>query len=75
MIRTIIQSAFQTGCLSVESEGLLNQVLASKCFKTEDLEAISALCDAVTAGKIIREAGTNTAMKLPYLGNFTVAKL
>ncbi len=56
MIRTLVESAFQTGYLSVESEGLLHQVLATKCYQSDDLAVLSALYDAVNAGKIKREA-------------------
>jgi hypothetical protein len=58
MIRTLIESAFQTGYLSVESEGLLHQVLTKKCYKSEDLTAIATLYDAVRAGQIKREASS-----------------
>jgi hypothetical protein len=71
MIRTLVESAFQTGCLSVESEGLLHQVLATKCYQPEDLQAIAALYDAVLAGKIKREAPTKLQMEFP-LGLRTV---
>ncbi|AFY36278.1 hypothetical protein [Calothrix sp. PCC 7507] len=65
MIRTLVESAFQTGCLSVESEGLLHQVLATKCYQPEDLAAIAALYDAVRAGQIKREAPTELRMEFP----------
>lgn len=56
MIRTLVQSAFRTGCLSVESEGLIRQVLAIKGYKSSDLEALEQLYQAVHAGLIKREA-------------------
>ena len=56
MIRTLVESAFQTGCLSVESEGLIRQVLALKGYRLDDLEALANLCDAVKAGYIQRES-------------------
>ncbi|MEB3180250.1 MAG: hypothetical protein VKL59_14615 [Nostocaceae cyanobacterium] len=65
MIRSLVESAFQTGCLSVASEGLLYQVLATKCYKQQDLDAVAALYEAVNTGKIEREAGANIVMKLP----------
>ncbi|MBD2778691.1 hypothetical protein [Iningainema tapete] len=65
MIRALIESAFQTGCLSVESEGLLNQVLAAKSYHSEDLAALAALHDAVSAGLIKREASSTRMMELP----------
>lgn len=55
MIRTLVQSAFTTGCLSVESEGLIRQVLAVKGYRSEDVEALASLCQAVNAGYIQRE--------------------
>ncbi|HYW20627.1 MAG TPA: hypothetical protein VE956_15210 [Nodularia sp. (in: cyanobacteria)] len=58
MIRTLVESAFQTGYLSVESEGLLHQVLATKCYSSDDLVVLSALYDAVSTGKIKREASS-----------------
>jgi hypothetical protein len=69
MIRTIIESAFQTGYLSVESEGLLQQVLATKCYQPEDLPALATLYDAVRTGKIKREASSSNVLMefpLPY---------
>ncbi|MCG6133409.1 MAG: hypothetical protein MET45_01875 [Nostoc sp. LLA-1] len=63
MIRTLVESAFQTGYLSVESEGLLHQVLATKCYQSEDLAALTALYDAVSAGKIKREASSPLPIK------------
>ncbi|WP_017652390.1 hypothetical protein [Fortiea contorta] len=65
MIRTLVESAFQTGCLSVASEGLLYQVLASKCYRQDDLAAIAALYDAVHAGQIKREAPTELRLEFP----------
>ncbi|MEH2241298.1 hypothetical protein [Nostoc sp.] len=66
MILTLVESAFQTGYLSVESEGLLHQVLASKCWKEQDLSALAALYNAVRAGQIKREASlSNVLMEFP----------
>ncbi|MHC5595167.1 MAG: hypothetical protein ACYTXC_04250 [Nostoc sp.] len=66
MIRTLVASAFQTGYLSVESEGLLHQVLATKCYQSEDLGDIAALYDAVRTGQIKREASSsNVLMEFP----------
>jgi hypothetical protein len=64
MIRTLVQSAFQTGCLSVASEGLIRQVLEMKGYEASDLEALSALYEAVDSGRIQREAHGNSAMTL-----------
>ncbi|WP_392531853.1 hypothetical protein [Nostoc sp. C117] len=67
MIRTLVESAFQTGYLSVESEGLLHQMLATKCYQPEDLSALAALYDAVRTGQIKREASSSNVllMELP----------
>ncbi len=64
MIRTLVQSAFQTGCLSVASEGLIRQVLEMKGYETSDLEALTALYEAVNSGQIEREARSSSAMNL-----------
>ena len=52
------RQAFQTGYLSVESEGLLNQVLATRCYQPEDVPSLASLYDAVRAGTIKREASS-----------------
>jgi hypothetical protein len=66
MIRALIESAFQTGCLSVESEGLLHQVLATKSYDSKDLAALVALDEAVRVGQIKREASSSSLlMKFP----------
>ncbi|MEA5503314.1 hypothetical protein VB735_09375 [Halotia wernerae UHCC 0503] len=62
MIRTLVESAFQTGYLSVESEGLLHQVLATKCCQSEDLVDLATLYDAVRTGEIKREASSQLPM-------------
>ncbi|MCT7949877.1 hypothetical protein NG798_08765 [Ancylothrix sp. C2] len=56
MIRTLVESALNTGCLSVESEGLIRQVLAMKGYGVDDLEALTNLCTALAAGRIERES-------------------
>ena len=69
MIRTLVASAFQTGYLSVESEGLLQQVLTTKCWKQQDLSALATLYNAVRAGQIKREASSSNVLMefpLPY---------
>ncbi|WP_414529804.1 hypothetical protein [Nodularia chucula] len=68
MIRTLVESAFQTGYLSVESEGLIHQVLATKCYRREDLAVLSSLYDAVAAGQIKREA--SSAMPMEFLPQY-----
>ncbi|MBG1265191.1 hypothetical protein [Nostoc sp. WHI] len=62
MIRTLVESAFQTGYLSVESEGLLHQVLTTKCYQSEDLPAIASLYNAVRSGQIKREASASNVL-------------
>lgn len=52
MIRAIVESAFQTGCLSVESQGLPHQVLATKSYDSKDLTALAALDEAVRVAQI-----------------------
>lgn len=64
MIRTLVQSAFQTGCLSVASEGLIRQVMEMKGYEASDLEALRDLYEAVDSGRIQREASGNSAMTL-----------
>ncbi len=68
MIRTLVESAFQTGYLSVESEGLLHQVLATKSYQSDDLVALAALYDAVRGGRVKREASSKLLMEIP-IGN------
>ncbi|MDH6063373.1 hypothetical protein [Umezakia ovalisporum] len=64
MIPTIVESAFQTGYLSLESKGLLNQVLATKCCGSEDLLILSALCAAVSTGPIKMKASLQLPIEL-----------
>ena len=56
MIRSLVKSAFQTGCLSVASEGLIGQVLANKGYQSADLDAVINLYHALNSGQIQREA-------------------
>ena len=56
MIRTLVNSALKTGCLSVESEGLMRQVLKMKAYRSSDLDELGKLYQAVKAGVIQREA-------------------
>ncbi|WP_206756659.1 hypothetical protein [Aerosakkonema funiforme] len=56
MIRSLVKSAFQTGCLSVASEGLIGQVLANKGYQSADLDAVVTLYKALNSGQIEREA-------------------
>lgn len=64
MIRTLVESAFKTGCLSVASEGLIRQVLEMKGYEASDLEALTVLSEALNSGQIEREARGNTLMTL-----------
>lgn len=64
MIRTLVQSALQTGCLSVASEGLIRQVLEMKGYQASDLEALNALYEAVNSGQVEREARGSSSMML-----------
>lgn len=67
MIRRLVQSAFQTGCLSVESEGLIRQMLSIKSCKSSDLVALEELYHAVYTGQIRRE--TRSEVELLPLGD------
>lgn len=68
MIRSLVKSAFQTGCLSVASEGLIGQVLANKGYQSADLDALSSLYNAVNSGQIEREArGAVTQTLVEYV--------
>jgi hypothetical protein len=69
MISALVESAFQTGCLSVESEGLLHQMLLTRSYQLEDLTALRALYDAVRSGRIKREASTKK-LAMEFLDNF-----
>jgi hypothetical protein len=56
MIASLVYSAFQTGYLSVESEGLIRQVVNSNSCNRTDLEALQCLYEALKSGQIRREA-------------------
>ena len=62
MIRTLVESAFRTGCLSVASEGLIRQVLEMKGYEASDLKALTVLYEAVNSGQIEREARNTGAI-------------
>lgn len=64
MISRLVQSAFQTGWLSVESESLIRQVLSIKAYQKRDLEALEELYQAVYAGQVRRES--RSAMPVEY---------
>jgi hypothetical protein len=69
MIRSLVKSAFQTGCLSVESEGLIHQVLKTRCYQPNDLVALAALDDEIRIGNIKREASARRPLEFPTLCN------
>jgi len=56
MIHRLVQSAFQTGCLSVESEGLIRQMIAVRSYQAIDLSALEELHQAVALGQVKRES-------------------
>jgi hypothetical protein len=56
VIAALVESAFQTGCLSVESEGLIRQVLSIGGCHDADLQALERLFDAIQSGRVQREA-------------------
>lgn len=62
IIRTLVQSALQTGYLSVESEGLIRQVLAIRGYKSTDMEALQQLYEALKVGTIRRESQNRIQM-------------
>lgn len=68
MIRSLVKSAFQTGCLSVASEGLIGQVLANKGYQSADLDAVLTLYNALNAGQIQREARGEVTRSLAEYG-------
>lgn len=57
MIHRLVQSAFQTGYLSVESEGLIRQMLVLRECHAVDLSILKDLDQAIHSGKVKREAG------------------
>jgi hypothetical protein len=56
IIHRLVQSAFQTGCLSVESEGLIRQVITVRGYQAADLSVLEDLHKAIHAGQVTREA-------------------
>ena len=56
MIKNLVKSAMQTGCLSVASEGLMLQVINRHAYQFQDLEALAELQTAVNLGTVQREA-------------------
>ncbi len=67
MIKNLVKSAIQTGCLSVASEGLMLQVINRRAYRSQDLEALTELQIAVDLGTVLREA--------PRCGSHILSKL
>jgi hypothetical protein len=65
MIHKLVQSAFMTGVMSVESEALIRQVLAWKVYQPSDLKALHNLYQAINNGAIQREANGIFNLQLP----------
>lgn len=65
MLSTLVKSALQTGYLSVESEGLIRQMLTLRSCAQSDLDALEILYEALQKGQIQREA--RNSMQLPSL--------
>ncbi|GAB4141586.1 MAG: hypothetical protein Fur0046_17640 [Cyanobacteria bacterium J069] len=61
MIDRLVKSALQTGCLSVESEGLIRQLLNTQLQTETDLTALQLLYSAVQQGRVQREAPNSVA--------------
>lgn len=61
MIHRLVRSALQTGCLSVESEGLIRQLLNTQLQNEGDREALQLLHSAVQQGRVQREAPESVA--------------
>lgn len=67
MLHRLVQSAFQTGFLSVESEGLIRQMLTIRSYQPADLAMLQTLQSAIYTGQIQREAKSNaTLFVLPH---------
>lgn len=65
MLSALVKSALQTGYLSVESEGLIRQILALGRCPQSDLDTLEILYDALQRGQIQREARND--VQLPSL--------
>lgn len=68
MISRLVQSAFQTGCLSVASEALIRQVLSTRSCQFTDFDALKQLEQAIGSGIIRRECQSQE-------GAFTLSEL
>jgi hypothetical protein len=65
MLSTLVKSALQTGYLSVESEGLIRQILSLGGCPQSDLDTLEILYDALQKGRIQRES--QNSIQLPLL--------
>ena len=59
MIDRLVQSALNTGWLSVESEGLIRQVVTIRGCTPAGQECLKTLAEALRSGKVKREAAKN----------------
>jgi hypothetical protein len=55
MIREIVQHAFATGCLTIEAENQLRQLLRTK-YDAKDLKAFMLLQQAAMSGSVRQES-------------------
>jgi hypothetical protein len=55
LIREVVQQAFMTGCLTIEAEDQLRQLLRTK-YAVEDFRAFMRLQHAVVSGDIRQES-------------------
>jgi len=67
MISKLVQSAFRTGVVSVESEALIRQVLAWKVYQPSDVQDLDRLYQAVQTGVVQREAHGIFNLPLPVI--------
>lgn len=67
MIHSLVKSAFETGCISVASEGLILQLLAHRSCLPTDVQALQSLSQAIEGGKVQRE-GLGTWSVMTHLG-------
>ncbi|NDJ16238.1 hypothetical protein [Myxacorys almedinensis] len=61
MLQVLVESALENRCLSVESEGLIRQMLAIGRCNPKEAEALKELQAAIRAGAINREAQDQAA--------------
>jgi hypothetical protein len=62
MIEKLVQSALRTGWLSVESEGLICQMLQIRGCQSVESDALHQLSIAIQTGQIQREAHGMTSL-------------